>query len=178
MYNMYIQPNKVGRASKRIHGIFRKRHSLSREISLNDQASRYHSKTRLFFSDPDLDFYPDSLEVGEDQGQTPPMERPFRARNDVNAKKSKLKRCKANAAINRYYSMSIADAVRDHTSASCAKKAETMNAGGCEADEVSRTLLNRSTSTPKRICRDIGSPMRNQSSVSNYIMRLIWGVVQ
>jgi hypothetical protein len=30
-------------------------------------------KTRLFFSDPDLGFYPDSLEVGEEQGQTPPM---------------------------------------------------------------------------------------------------------
>ena len=30
-------------------------------------------KTRLFFSDPDLDFYPDSLEGGEEQGQTPPM---------------------------------------------------------------------------------------------------------
>ena len=33
-----------------------------------------------------------------------------------------MKRCKANAAINRHYSMSIADAVRDHTSASVPRK--------------------------------------------------------
>src|SRR5450432_3150941 len=62
-----------GQANDSFPGIFRKRHSLfMRDRSLMTRSLGIKVKTRLFFSDPDLGFYPDSLEVGEEQGQTPP----------------------------------------------------------------------------------------------------------
>jgi hypothetical protein len=55
-----------------------------------------------------------------------------------------------------------------------------MNADGCEA--VVRFRAYFYTKVPLRqnvyVCCDTGSPMRNRLSVSNYIMRLTWGVVQ
>jgi hypothetical protein len=59
-----------GQANDSFPGIFRKRHSLfMRDRSLMTRSLGIKVKTRLFFSDPDLDFYPDSLEIGEEQGQ-------------------------------------------------------------------------------------------------------------
>ena len=126
MYNMYIQPNKIGRASKWFIPWYLPKtpFPIHERSVIDDQVSRYQSKnsTILFRSRPWL-----LSRLLRSWWRTRPNATNVKAFPRTQwcsrrKKNSNMKRCKANAAINRHYSMSIADAVRDHTSASVPRK--------------------------------------------------------
>jgi hypothetical protein len=148
------QIKSEGQANDSFPGIFRKRHSLfMRDRSLMTRSLGIKVKTRLFFSDPDLDFYPDSLEVGEEQGQTPPMLRPFRARNEVVNAKNQI----WNAVKQMLQSTDIIPCPLPMLSVTtrlllCQESQDDECWWLWSRCEVSSILLYEGTSTPKRIC--------------------------